>query len=43
MFVGLAPRTTEATAKYEVHGTKLMIATTLNRTPVAIYRNEAGT
>jgi len=34
---------TDATAKYEVHGAKLTIATTLNRTPVAIYPNKAGT
>lgn len=33
----------DATAKYEVHGTKLMIVTTLNRTPVAIYGNQGGT
>lgn len=30
-------------AKYEVHGIKLMIVTTLNPTPVAIYRNQNGT
>lgn len=33
----------DATAKYEVHGAKLMIVTTLNRTPVAIYLNQGGT
>jgi hypothetical protein len=33
----------DTTAKYEVHGEKLMIATTLNETPVAIYLNNGGT
>jgi hypothetical protein len=33
----------DASAKYEVHGVKLMIVTTLNQTPVAIYRNQSGT
>ena len=33
----------DTTAKYEVHGAKLMIATTLNQTPVAIYLNQGGT
>jgi hypothetical protein len=35
--------TIDASAKYEVHGVTLTIATTLNRTPVAIYRNQNGT
>jgi hypothetical protein len=34
---------TDVSAKYEVHGAKLTIATTLNRTPVAIYGNQGGT
>jgi hypothetical protein len=34
---------TDASAKYEIHGTKLTIATTLNQTPVAIYGNQGGT
>ena len=33
----------DTTAKYEVNGAKLMIATTLNSTPVAIYLNQGGT
>lgn len=33
----------DATAQYEVHGTKLMIVTKLNPTPVAIYGNQGGT
>jgi hypothetical protein len=34
---------TDASAKYEVHGVKLTISTTLNLTPVAVYRNQNGT
>jgi hypothetical protein len=34
---------TDASAKFEVHGVKLTIVTTLNRTPVAISRNQNGT
>jgi hypothetical protein len=30
-------------AKYEVHGAKLTVATTLNPTPVRVYRNQGGT
>jgi hypothetical protein len=33
----------DSAAKYEVHGSKLTVATTLNSTPVAVYRNESGT
>ncbi|MBM7488133.1 hypothetical protein ACVWWI_006316 [Bradyrhizobium sp. USDA 3686] len=33
----------DASARYEVHGAKLTIVTTLNRTLVAIYRNQNGT
>lgn len=33
----------DAAAKYEVHGAKLTVATTLNPTPVSVYRNEGGT
>lgn len=33
----------DTTAKYEVHGTKLVVVTRLNRTPVAIYGNQNGT
>jgi hypothetical protein len=33
----------DVAAKYEVHGAKLTVATTLNSTPVAVYRNERGT
>jgi hypothetical protein len=33
----------DTTAKYEVHGAKLVIATTLNEMPVAIYPNQGGT
>ena len=33
----------DAGAKYEVHGAKLTIATTLNPMPVAVYPNKGGT
>lgn len=33
----------DATAKYEVHGTTLTVATTLNPGPVSVYRNQGGT